>query len=92
MHPSRLWPNQNGHAAVWQNGAWTDLGTLGGPFSEALAINEHGLIVGSSWNEAWDARAVYWTSDLEGPFELPSFSHPERFTYANGVNDAGTMT
>lgn len=84
-------PDDHGHAALWQNGNWTDLGTLGGPFSAAEAINENGMIVGSSWNSAWDARAVYWTADLEGPFELPSFSDPERFTYANGVNDAGTI-
>jgi len=84
-------PDDDSHAAVWQNGQWTDLGTLGGPLSEAKAINENGMIVGWSWNTEWDARAVYWNPDLSGPFELPTFSAPERFTYANGVNDAGAI-
>lgn len=79
------------HAMIWQDGEMTDLGTLGGPFSEAFAINENGFIVGWSWNAAWDARAVYWNTDLTGPFELPSFGPPDRFTYANDVNDAGII-
>jgi probable HAF family extracellular repeat protein len=36
------------HAALWENGTVTDLGTLGGIFSIAKGINEHGTIVGSA--------------------------------------------
>jgi probable HAF family extracellular repeat protein len=37
-----------GHAVLWQDGAPTDLGTLGGDVSIALAINDDGVVVGTS--------------------------------------------
>ncbi len=36
------------HAALWDSGVITDLGTLGGIFSIAKGINDHGIIVGSA--------------------------------------------
>jgi probable HAF family extracellular repeat protein len=37
------------HAVLWQNGAIKDLGTLGGPDSVALQVNERGQIAGQSY-------------------------------------------
>jgi len=36
------------HAFVWQDGVMTDVGTLGGEMSRAVAINDHGQVAGVS--------------------------------------------
>lgn len=43
---STLAGDETWHAFLWTNGTMIDLGTLGGSFSEALAINESGQVVG----------------------------------------------
>jgi probable HAF family extracellular repeat protein len=50
-------------AFLWQNGVITDLGTLGGPYSGASAINDSGQIVGytySPYSSGDTSRAVLW--------------------------------
>ena len=48
------------HALVWQTGRMTALGTLGGKDSEAVAISQHGQIVGWSRTRV-QKHAVLWT-------------------------------
>jgi probable HAF family extracellular repeat protein len=52
---------QQGHAFIWQKGVMTDLGTLGaGATSEAAALNERGVVVGSSRSQTESPRPVLW--------------------------------
>ena len=43
---------QSGHAALWDHGVITDLGTLGGPLSYPVALNNSGEAVGYSTTAA----------------------------------------
>jgi probable HAF family extracellular repeat protein len=47
---------------LWEDGRLTDLGTLGGPNSQATGINERGQVIGTS--DAADGRnhAFVWTN------------------------------
>jgi probable HAF family extracellular repeat protein len=49
------------HAAVYEDGSVVDLGTLGGVASEALAINDAGVVVG--WVETPTGRHAFRYSD-----------------------------
>lgn len=48
------------HAVLWQNGTITDLGTLGGDSSGAVAINNHGQIVGNSKTASGSFGSFVW--------------------------------
>ncbi|MFP5393126.1 MAG: DUF3466 family protein, partial [Gammaproteobacteria bacterium] len=47
------------HAFVYSNGRMTDLGTLGGSYSSAYAINDAGQIVGHAWGEQGEHAFFY---------------------------------
>jgi probable HAF family extracellular repeat protein len=52
---------QERHAVLWANGVLTDLGTLGGSFSQAFGINPSGQVVGFSVTAANETHATLWT-------------------------------
>jgi probable HAF family extracellular repeat protein len=66
------------HACLWQNGQAADLGTLGsGSHSEALAVNDRGLAVGSSeYDEDGSRHAALWLAgrvyDLNARTAVPA--------------------
>jgi probable HAF family extracellular repeat protein len=63
-----------GRAFLWRNRQLTDLGTLGGRSSEALAVNDRGMIVG--WS---DTKLVPWTAE-QAPAPRPFLWQAGRMT------------
>lgn len=78
------------HLAVWEKagGSWqppTDLGTVGGNYSEPRQINDAGQIVGLSWNAAGNPVPFLYTNEVMQ--DLGTFGGLEG--EALGINDAG---
>ena len=58
----RQFQRQTVHAALYSGGQLTDLGTLGGDFSEAVAINASGQTVGDSGLSNGLTHATLWSN------------------------------
>lgn len=54
------WGATQAHAFLWQNERMQDLGTLGGPDSDALLINERGEIAGMSITSSESVDPFLW--------------------------------
>ena len=76
------------HAFVWHAGKLHDLGTLGGNFSEALAISDAGLIVGRSHfsPDSIYHHAVVWQN---GAIRDLGVVDPCKNSTAAAINSAG---
>ena len=79
------------HAFLWQNGQMTDLGVLeGDQDSDASAINEDGVIVGTSGRLDENTAAVYrpfiYSSGVMTAIPVQSSE-----AYATDINDAGVV-
>jgi probable HAF family extracellular repeat protein len=86
--------NFNVHAFIWTPfTGMRDLGTLpGDTTSQALGINDEGLVVGESCG-ANGCRAVLWQNGTivdMNTLVVPGFT--DHLAYANDINDAGQIT
>src|SRR5215471_1312275 len=71
-------------AFEWSNGTMTDLGTLGGNFSQGVAINGSGEVVGSSAGKNAGAGGAF----LSNGHGMHQLSAP---AVAYGINDSGQI-
>lgn len=85
------WPN-NGAAHLWENGVTT---VLGNPLAEsqALALNEHGQIVGFTGPSAFAARATIWQGadalDLNTLIDPAALEGGWYLSSAEDINESG---
>lgn len=76
------------HAVIWNNGVIQDLGTLGGPTSEAHGINNLGVVVGFSDTPSDGQRAFVWQGGTMTEIgALPG----DISSRADHINDSGTV-
>ncbi|HEX2274470.1 MAG TPA: Calx-beta domain-containing protein [Acidimicrobiales bacterium] len=74
-------------AFLWDNGAFTDLGSLGGSYTEAEDINGAGQIVGGSTTASGVRRAFLW--EAGGMVDLGTLGGPS--SQATAINDMGQI-
>jgi probable HAF family extracellular repeat protein len=74
------------HAFVWENGVMRDLGTLGGPDSEAQYVNESGQIAGQSFIDSTPNPPI--TAPACSTSGIPT-EHP--FLWQDGFIDLGSL-
>ncbi len=75
------------HAFLWQNGKMTDLGTLGGEYSVADALNERGQIVGTASTKKTGSHVFLWSNSRMR--DLGSFGGPN--SEPKAVNKRGQI-
>ena len=78
------------HAFLWSNGTMTDLGTLGGTFSEARAIDSTGDVVGTSTLSGTSFVPTHAFLDYNGHMtDLGTLGGSCSFAYS--MNDVGEV-
>lgn len=80
--------NYTYEAFLWQDGAATELGTLGDTNSEAYAINDVGQVVGRAQTTNGDFHAFFWTDGgLQDLGTLDGYTT----SVAYGINNKGRV-
>ncbi len=67
----------------------TDIGTLGGTFTQAFRINEAGQVIGGSTTSSGDLHAFLWTQET-GMIDLGTLAG-STFSLAWGINNQGVV-
>lgn len=89
-----------GRGFIWNNGARTEFGTLGGPNSVARDINIYGQVAGFSDTSStsgsvraclWDATGIHNLNLIAGPDGITAASLGWVLTSALGINDNGQI-
>lgn len=76
------------HAFLWRDGVMTDLGTLGGRYSAALAVNNLGQVVGLSETADSQTHAFLWEDGVMT--DLGALAG-EGTSMARDINDRGQI-
>ena len=66
------------HAFLWDGGTMTDLGSLGGDFSNATAINPAGHVVGWSKTASGEVHGFFWDGEMH---DLGTLGGPASIAY-----------
>jgi probable HAF family extracellular repeat protein len=74
------------HAALWENGRLTDLGTLGGKESRAYGIDPSGRVVGQSDRSSGSPHAFLWENGVMTDLNIPGGA-----SQATGINATGQV-
>ncbi len=85
--PADLRPSR---AVAWQGGQARDLGTLGGPYAAAHAVNPRGQIAGSAQTPSGDTHAALWPAG-GGPAQDLGTLGQGTYSTASGLNAAGDV-
>ena len=92
--PKKCFTNPD-DAFVWSNGTMTDLGTLGGNFSEGVAINSSGEVVGTSETSTGAEDGFLWSNgtmtDLGSNFSPAAINDSGVIVGGQFVYSGGTL-
>lgn len=87
------------HAVLWDNGTVTQLGTLGGKFSEAEDINNKGQVIGNSTTstsddgklDSYGYHCFLWSGGTMTDISPRLEDHKSISCYARGINNNGKV-